>query len=334
MAVIYSYPKLSTLQDKDLLLISDVSSKNKPTNRVELGTIRTYINSFIDVGVVGSGTTDTVPIWTDSQELGDSPLVLVNDAPPVMQVNGSFQVFEPNSPIIRTSLKQLSGPGFRAQSPDIGAVDNRQGFVRVGGGSGKHALNLYTSSDFSDPTGQLDAAAFEYKFNDGYTFARIEAEDYSVNINPLWEVGDVFSENTSYAWRVNFGDYAEFSSKNLGVTAFKVTPTGVTTNVNVTVNGDIQTVGIDSSSTASLANGDYLFEVGGAEFSAELDMGGNQITRCGDPTLPKDAANKSYVDSSLPQLADNFPDDAAAALAGILVGGLYHTAGVVKIRVS
>jgi len=51
MAVIYSYPKLSTLQDKDLLLISDASSKSKPTMRVELGTLATYVESSIDVGV-------------------------------------------------------------------------------------------------------------------------------------------------------------------------------------------------------------------------------------------------------------------------------------------
>ena len=186
MAVIYSYPKLSTLQDKDLLLISDVSSKNKPTNRVELGTIKTYINSFVDVGVVGSGTIDTVPMWIGSQELGDSPLVI--------KQNGTL----------------------------------------------------------------------------------------------------------------------------------------VESSVNFTVDGQLS-----SSGTASLANGEYLFETGGAEFSAELDMQGNQITDCGDPNLSKDVANKAYVDSFIPvALADNFVDDAAAAVGGIPVGGLYHTAGVVKIRVS
>lgn len=190
MAVIYSYPKLSTLQDKDLLLISDVSSKNKPTNRVELGTLRTYINSFIDVGVVGSGTVNTVPMWIGNQELGDSPLSIKN--------NGAY----------------------------------------------------------------------------------------------------------------------------------------VESSVTFSIDGQLRSFG-----TASLANGEYLFETGGAEFLAELDMGGNQITKCGDPTLPKDVANKGYVDQFVPLerleiLADNFVDDAAAAAGGILVGFLYHTAGVVKIRVT
>jgi hypothetical protein len=34
----------------------------------------------------------------------------------------------------------------------------------------------------------------------------------------------------------------------------------------------------------------------------------------------------------LPQVANNFANDAAAAIGGIAVGGLYHTAGTVKIR--
>ena len=36
--------------------------------------------------------------------------------------------------------------------------------------------------------------------------------------------------------------------------------------------------------------------------------------------------------NDLPQIAANFADDAAAAIGGIAVGGLYHTAGTVKIR--
>jgi hypothetical protein len=37
---------------------------------------------------------------------------------------------------------------------------------------------------------------------------------------------------------------------------------------------------------------------------------------------------------NLPQTADGFANDAAAAIGGIAVGKLYHTAGVVKIRLS
>lgn len=33
-------------------------------------------------------------------------------------------------------------------------------------------------------------------------------------------------------------------------------------------------------------------------------------------------------------IADNFADDAAAATGGIAIGGLYHTAGTVKVRLT
>tara|TARA_B110000483_G_scaffold45710_1_gene57075 strand:- start:1516 stop:2079 length:564 start_codon:yes stop_codon:yes gene_type:complete len=51
MAIIYSYPQLASVEDRDLLLISDLSSKKNPTMRVELGTLATHIKNSIDVGV-------------------------------------------------------------------------------------------------------------------------------------------------------------------------------------------------------------------------------------------------------------------------------------------
>jgi len=47
-----------------------------------------------------------------------------------------------------------------------------------------------------------------------------------------------------------------------------------------------------------------------------------------------DYTQKIYVDALLPQVANDFANDAAAAIGGIAVGRLYHTAGVVKIRLS
>jgi len=43
---------------------------------------------------------------------------------------------------------------------------------------------------------------------------------------------------------------------------------------------------------------------------------------------------KKYIDSLIPDVADNYASDVLAAAGGILVGGLYHTAGTVKIRLS
>ena len=57
--------------------------------------------------------------------------------------------------------------------------------------------------------------------------------------------------------------------------------------------------------------------------------------------LPKDAtqtvstlATQEYVAKIIPQVASDFANDVAAASGGIAVGGLYHTAGVVKVRLT
>ena len=47
MAIIYTYPELTSPQGGDLLLISDISVKNNPTNRVTLDNIAAYIRTTI-----------------------------------------------------------------------------------------------------------------------------------------------------------------------------------------------------------------------------------------------------------------------------------------------
>lgn len=50
-------------------------------------------------------------------------------------------------------------------------------------------------------------------------------------------------------------------------------------------------------------------------------------------TLP-DASGTIALTSQLPTVAGNYANDTAAAAGGIAVGGMYHTAGVVKIRLT
>jgi len=72
MAQIITYPKLSTLANNDLLLISDVSSANKTTNSVELQTLANFITTSTNV-ITGSGTLNTIAMFTpDGQTIGDS----------------------------------------------------------------------------------------------------------------------------------------------------------------------------------------------------------------------------------------------------------------------
>ena len=41
-----------------------------------------------------------------------------------------------------------------------------------------------------------------------------------------------------------------------------------------------------------------------------------------------------FASDNIVKVADNFANDSAAAAGGVAVGGLYHTYGVVKIRLA
>ena len=74
MAQIITYPKLSTLANDDLLLVSDVSSVNKTTNSLEIDTLAQHIIITNNV-IKGGGTLNYVPIFTPTgTEIGDSQL--------------------------------------------------------------------------------------------------------------------------------------------------------------------------------------------------------------------------------------------------------------------
>lgn len=49
MAIIYTYPELTSPQGGDLLLISDVSVKNNPTNRVTLDNVAAYVRTTFPI---------------------------------------------------------------------------------------------------------------------------------------------------------------------------------------------------------------------------------------------------------------------------------------------
>ncbi len=246
MAIIYSYPKLSTLQNKDLLLISDVSSKSKPTMRVELGTLASYITTSTG-SITGGGTVDFIPKFSPtSTELEDSIMREDTNSGSLL-VDGSFEIFEDlevrqkvrvgeslavDYPVGFPNVSQshlAAFFAFQVNKPTPGSTDTRrQGVVHIGRGSSgnftefDHTLNLYTPSDFSDPTNFSDAKAFQYEWNDSYTFIRLQAEDYGAgNVAPLWEIGD-FGETTNARWKVNSGDYAKYSDGV--VDFFSVTP--------------------------------------------------------------------------------------------------------------
>ena len=111
MAIIYSYPELLSLEDRDLLLISDLSSKKNPTMRVKLGVLASHINTG---KVEGSGTTNMLPIWTDGPNgvLGDSEITQTKvDSGTIFNLNAVTTTTY--TPGIGTKLLDLNSGGFQ-----------------------------------------------------------------------------------------------------------------------------------------------------------------------------------------------------------------------------
>jgi len=153
---------------------------------------------------------------------------------------------------------------FQVNKPTPGSTDTvRNGVVHIGQGSTgnftafDYVLNLYSPNSFSDPTNFSDGKAFRYQWNDAYTFAKIESEDYAGgNISPQWSVGDHDGETTGALWQVNNGGHARFINPGSDP-YFEVTPNDAQFNVPVTgttviINGLINNL-------ASAGTGGYDF---------------------------------------------------------------------------
>ncbi len=113
MAIIYSYPELLSLEDRDLLLISDLSSKKNPTMRVEVGTLAAYINSTApgqgDLNFTFTQLTATA-IWNITHNLGKFPSVSVADSAGSLVI-GQVDYIDENS-LILTFISAFAGVAY------------------------------------------------------------------------------------------------------------------------------------------------------------------------------------------------------------------------------
>ena len=183
MAQIITYPKLSTLADKDLLLVSDVSSKNKTTNSLEVDTLAQYIittNSLIK----GGGSFNRIPLFTPTgAEIGNSIMVqssggneiqvggdlIVTDNANIdnnLEVDGDLNLngvgtfdsitqffgqatFEDEANFQSTIKDQFSNPGTAGQvlsstGSNVEWIDNTSGGGGIGGSGTVNTIAMFT----------------------------------------------------------------------------------------------------------------------------------------------------------------------------------------------
>jgi len=75
MAIVYTYPKTTNIEETDLFILSKMNLDGRPTKSVAASDLAAFLAPLIPSGgVQGSGTTSTLPIWTDGPNgvLGDS----------------------------------------------------------------------------------------------------------------------------------------------------------------------------------------------------------------------------------------------------------------------
>jgi len=255
MAQIITYPKLSTLANNDLLLVSDVSSVNKTTNSVELQTLANFITTSINA-ITGTGTTNTLPLWSDGPNgiLGDS--IVSESGTTILEVAGSASIGTNN-------------------------ITHVPFYESMAAGNGNTVLSIAS-----------------FAFGLGNT------------ANAVLAFAGGGSSQTNGIAAISYGNNNQANGSN--------------------------SVAFGSFSTAS---GDQSFAAGqSAEALGQNSMalGGNALAQdsLAGPGVTVNTAGYAGFQNLL--LADyaglNYISDAQAAAGGVPLGGIYHNAGDVKIR--
>ena len=109
MAIIYSYPEKTSPVGGDFLVITDseqpAPNKNR-TKSLTIDNLASYIETSLD-GATGSGTTNTLPVWTDGPNgvLGDS-MITQNSNGSIATVAGRLAV---NTDLSVTGYARFNG---------------------------------------------------------------------------------------------------------------------------------------------------------------------------------------------------------------------------------
>ena len=100
MAIIYTYPAIGTIEDNDLLLISDVSLPSNATRNTNAANLAAYVSSKTNLNIAGDNGT------TGSVNLGNQSLLLEGTANQIQTTANqqSIQLGFPNAVIMPGSL--------------------------------------------------------------------------------------------------------------------------------------------------------------------------------------------------------------------------------------
>tara|TARA_R110002060_G_scaffold37351_2_gene48475 strand:- start:572 stop:1099 length:528 start_codon:yes stop_codon:yes gene_type:complete len=154
MAIIYTYPELTTLQGSDLLLISDTSASNS-TKSVTL----TNIAAFLAAG--GTGTTDTLTMWVDGPAglIGDSLIAQDAGATTVTITGATVSTGQVTIPLTPVAATDAASKGY--VDAEVATFIFEQ-VIPAATWIITHSLNKYPSVSVVDTANTSGFGAVEY----------------------------------------------------------------------------------------------------------------------------------------------------------------------------
>ena len=127
MALIYTYPPIGSIEDADLLLVSDVSLASNATRNMDLGTFASYVITSRNI-ITGTGTKDTIPVFITPTTIGDSVMTKVNGG---LQIAGGLTITD--FLIADGSVRLLGPTSFSANILNVNGTTNLNGTAFVAG---------------------------------------------------------------------------------------------------------------------------------------------------------------------------------------------------------
>lgn len=242
MAIIYSYPRIGTLDLQDLMIISDVQTEGNPTKSVTLSQLTAFIKGTPTGGL---GTTNYIPKWVDGPNsiLGDSPIFTIDGGAGLKQAvltdgyrfvvdrDAATTVGDPEYAITQNGINKTSF-GWDDDGGGFGFIYNWEGKgFKIGGAALYPQFEILTDPDIKNIT----FADFEFE---------ADIIDVTGNVGNAGEVLSSLGAGNGVQWVSNGGTVTGTGTTQT-IPIWTDGPNGVLGDSNITDDGVEVIVGVD-----------------------------------------------------------------------------------------
>ena len=321
MAIVYSYPKVTSPLATDVLVITDTTvtagkRKNK-TKSIAMSDVATYIVDSKSA-ITGSGTLNTVPMFTpDGQKIGDS-IITCTPGPNIVTIGGRLQV--DNDLVVAGRSTLVDYVRFVGAIQDGSGLQGTSGQVLTSTGTGVAWATNASSDTTYDLTGAVSGGtgfALSLTGSDG-TLDKVQllaGTNITLTDNGSNGVTIASSGTTTGTGTTNY--VAKWNTSNSiqdSIIFDNGTNVGVgtaTPSAKLHVNGQTAFLVTDGNETGlEINNGSYIYKIG------DISGGENQVYMQIDS-----AASKAFFLNSNVGIGTNSPEAKLDVESEILISG-------------